>query len=528
LGAGPSDRLEHVFASTSARRLLAAALIAPPSAELLAALGRLDPTQLDAGLQVDLLVAWERAAAWVAACQLPVLALVGDAAYAAAAQAEDGRQSADVPFQAAHAEVGAALRLSPAAAERRLEVARMVSGRLPAVQCALSLGDISYWHAQAIALATEELDDAKARWVAARVLPKARHQTVTDLRRALRREVLAVAPKTAEERHAKAKSERKLDWWDLPDGMAELRLVATAADVKAAFHAADAFAASLPRKDADGTRIPIDARRADAAVALITGASGGAAASRPAAAIQVSTDLATLLGLRDNPGELAGYGPIPASAVRALAADGKWRRLIHEPLTGALLDLGKTSYEPSAALERFIRARDVRCSFPGPGCGQPAHRCELDHTCPYESGAAGRTDRANLGPLCKSHHRLKHETGRGLARDPDTHEATWTSSTAHEYPVPRHDHRITQAPEADVGLPFVPSVNVDHLPEVVDSYLVDPGPDPGDFELTVAEDPCPPDPNWRAEMYYRSPPAPDPGYYGEDPYADNDDAERAA
>jgi hypothetical protein len=234
----------------------------------------------------------------VAACQLPVLALVGGAAHAAAADGLDPRESADMPFRAAHAEVGAALRLSPAGAERRLEMARMISGRLPAVQAALSVGDLSYWHAKAIAGATEDLDDEKARRVAARVLPKARHQTVADLRRALRRAVLAVDPKSADQRHAKAKAERKLDWWDLPDGMAELRLVGAAADVKAAFNAADAFAAAVPKKDADGKRIPIDARRADALVAMVTGGSGGTPGARPATSVQVTVDLATLLGLR--------------------------------------------------------------------------------------------------------------------------------------------------------------------------------------------------------------------------------------
>jgi hypothetical protein len=504
-----------VFDSLSVRALLAAALIAPPSAELLAALGRLDPAKLDAGLQVDLLVAWERAAAWVAACQLPVLALVGDAAHAAAADGLDSRQSLDVPHRAAHAEVGAALRLSPLTAEGRLEIARMISGRLPDVQAALSVGDISYWHARAIAEATEDMDDAKARWVTAQVLPKARHQTVTDLRRALRRAVLAVDPKTADERHAKAKSERSLDWRGLPDGMAELRLTSTAADVKAAFNAADAFAASLSKKDADGKRIPIDARRADALVALVTGASGGSLGKRPVTLVQLTMDLPTLLGLRDNPGEIAGYGPIPASAARVLAADGKWRRLIHEPLTGALLDLGKTSYDPSSALERFIRSRDVRCSFPG--CGQPAHRCDVDHTCPYDCGPAGRTDRANLGALCESHHILKHKAGWALRRDPESHEATWTSPTSHAYLVPHHDYRSIEAPEADVGLRYVPPPDLDHLPQIIDAYFND----PGASGLTLVDDPRPPDPHWRAEIYHRSPPAPDPGFFGEDRYADN-------
>jgi hypothetical protein len=118
-------------------------------------------------------------------------------------------------------------------------------------------------------------------------------------------------------------------------------------------------------------------------------------------------DLATVLGLADNPAELAGYGPIPASAARALAADEKWRRLICDPLTGALIDLGTTVYRPNAELERYRRSRDARCSFPS--CHQPAHRCEVDHTNPYRPGQpATGTDRCNLGCLCEYRHDLKH------------------------------------------------------------------------------------------------------------------------
>jgi len=64
--------------------------------------------------------------------------------------------------------------------------------------------------------------------VADRVLGRAPKQTVTQLRRCLNRAVLAVDPKSAAERARQAHADRKLDWWPLPDGMAELRLIAWA------------------------------------------------------------------------------------------------------------------------------------------------------------------------------------------------------------------------------------------------------------------------------------------------------------
>ena len=412
-----------MFELLSARGLLAAALIAPPSAEPLVALDGLDVGQLDAGLQVDLMVAWERVASWAAARQLPVVAVVGDAAYAAAVESMRGsRESAEMPFRASHAEVGCALRLSERSGEHRLRMARLISVELPAVQSALLSGDISYRHAVAIAETAQELDTPADRaFVAAKVLPKARRQTVSELRRCLRRLLLAVNPKTAAKRHAEALAKRKVEWRVSQDGMGELRLFASAADVKAVFNTIDALARTMPKQTAEGARIPIDARRADALVSMIVGTAGdaasgagpsgsGAAVRRPAASIQVTMDLATVLGFADNPAELAGYGPISASAARALAADGKWRRLICDPLTGALIDLGSTVYRPNAELERFIRSRDARCSFPS--CYQPAHRCEIDHTNPYRPGQPSTgTDRCNLGCLCEYHHDLKHYAG---------------------------------------------------------------------------------------------------------------------
>ena len=432
-----------MFETLSARGVLAAALIAPPSWELLAALDGLDAAKLDAGLQVDLMVAWERAMAWVRGRQLPVIAVVGDAAFVAASESMKGSGcSAEMPFRASHAEIGCALALSERSGEHRLRMAQMISVELPAVQTALLSGDISYQHAVAIAETAQELDDPADRTlIAAAVLTKARRQTVSELRRRLRRLLLAVNPKTAATRHAEAVAKRKVQWWVSQDGMGQLQLTAGAADVNAVFNTLDAVARTMPRKTPDGVRIPIDARRADALIAMIAG-TAGISGARPAASIQVTMDLETVLGLADNPAELAGYGPIPASAARALAADGKWRRLICDPLTGALIDLGTTAYRPNAELERFIRSRDARCSFPS--CYQPAHHCEIDHTNPYrpDQPATG-TDRCNLGCLCEYHHDLKHHAGWNLTRDPDTHTPTWTSTTGHSYTVTHHDHRTT-------------------------------------------------------------------------------------
>ena len=81
--------------------------------------------------------------------------------------------------------------------------------------------------------------------------------------------------------------------------------------------------------------------------------------------ILVTVPAGTLLGLGGEPAHLAGYGPIPDALARELAQDGVWRRVLTDPETGAVLDVGRARHDPPADLERFIRVRDAMCRFPG-------------------------------------------------------------------------------------------------------------------------------------------------------------------
>ncbi len=73
-------------------------------------------------------------------------------------------------------------------------------------------------------------------------------------------------------------------------------------------------------------------------------------------------------------------------------------------------------YRPGAELDRFVRARDRRCRFPG--CRRPVPRGgELDHSRPYPLGL---TSAANLAGYCTGHHRGKHQApGWEHRLDPD-------------------------------------------------------------------------------------------------------------
>lgn len=115
--------------------------------------------------------------------------------------------------------------------------------------------------------------------------------------------------------------------------------------------------------------------------------------------IQVVVPLNTLMG-GAAPAELVGHGPIPADLARALAAGGVWQRLVTDPLSGTLLDVGRTRYRPPVAMADHVRARTAPVAVPRaaagsatstttgpgrPGTGRPARR-----TC---SGSAGPTTR---------------------------------------------------------------------------------------------------------------------------------------
>lgn len=63
------------------------------------------------------------------------------------------------------------------------------------------------------------------------------------------------------------------------------------------------------------------------------------------------------------------------------------------------------AYRPGAALDRYLRARDRRCRFPGCRNRVPVGG-ELDHNVPWLEGA---TSAENLNGFCTSHHRGKHQ-----------------------------------------------------------------------------------------------------------------------
>ncbi|MGH8880302.1 MAG: DUF222 domain-containing protein, partial [Stackebrandtia sp.] len=328
----------------------------------------------------------------------------------------------------ATAELAPVLHLSRGAAGARLDLATRLATRLPDTLAALQSGAIDLPKARAISEATEVLDDPATAAVQARVLPKAPKQTVGELRAALSRAVLAADPGAAERRHRAARGDRRVQLHPHPDGMGALWAMLPADDATAAYTRLDTLAREMPADDPRG----MDARRADILTDLLLGRDIPGE-HQTTVEVQVNLDAATLAGLAQHPGDLAGYGPIPAEMARELAAAAqRWRAALLDEQTGQLTNLS-IAYRPRRLLNLFVQARDRTCCFPG--CRRPARRCDLDHTIPYDQG--GPTVAGNLGPLCRYHHRLKTHSSWSLCQ-PEPGLFLWTSPTGrvHHYRAP--------------------------------------------------------------------------------------------
>lgn len=385
---------------------------------------------LDDAARIDHLVALEAVKSRVDAAQVRLLAALDTADTSAERFVVD--------------DVSIALRMTRITAETRVTQARTIVASLPATLAAVEAGVITLSHATAVCAGAARLPVSEHARLEQLVLPRAATQTRTETVRSVNRAVLRVDPAGAERRHNRARADRSVTKHPEPDGMASLVFRGAATDVATVYARLDAAAHRLPAgasgtggvgAGGTGTADPrtLAQRRADLFVdALLAGLPVGAVPTRAgrAPSAEVVVSLSTLLGFDDEPGDLAGYGPIPAGMARAMATDtdSTWRRIVTDPVTGALLDYGRTTYRPPAGLRHFITARDPVCA--APGCLVPARACDLDHIHPFDDG--GPTAPHNLAPVCGRHHDAKTKRHLSYRRDPDG-TYTWVTHTGHNY-----------------------------------------------------------------------------------------------
>jgi hypothetical protein len=482
-----------------------------PGIETLTQLVEIHPYELSPSGRIDYLAALEKQNGWLQALMQTAFVAIADDQRESLEYGESGVDDEE------REEIAAALRLSPATAQAKMDTARILVNQLPATCAALASGEISVAHATVIARESAPLlrggiDREVIAQIEKSAIANAEFHTPAQVANKIRTAVSRALPTECEESFARAHELRKVSCYPERDGMATVIALLSAPDAQSVLIAIERH---LQRKDrealqssssrnsiatqnstssqtsattqnssvttqnssvtiqnslsrgtdlANSAEIPnpwrVDNRRADAFVEIINEfltsdvldqtATDQAATDqadstnrnlskqkqiknlgRKPVTINVTIDLPTLLNMAENPGQLSGYGPIPASLARELAADGNWKRFITDPTSGELLDIGRKSYRPSQLLVDFLIARDRTCRFPG--CRYPAHRSDIDHVTPWDDG--GKTTPENLGSLCRRHHRLKTHGGWKVTSARDG-SCEWISPNGKHYLVP--------------------------------------------------------------------------------------------
>ena len=426
-------------------------------------------------------------AAIAAAQAAAVRVLAKAAAHAERVTRAKAAREREMALRSIAAEIACATRMSDRTVQRRIDDAGTLVSYYPETMGAWAEGRISQGHVRAVADAGTPLDAGDRALFDQAAVPVCESETPAGAKQLLAMLAEKLNPRTLTERHQDARDTRSVRVGVLADGMAELivilpvalahaihdRLTRQGRVVKDVRERARRDLADMDHANPDGPdRVDADAGiRADtAAAAADTGADAHArehaellasdertldhiradlladmlltgtpdtdlsVTGDPAGAlgairahVQVVIPVLVAAGVSDDPADLVGHGPIDANTARRLVGqESGFDRVLTHPTTGAVLAVDR--YTVTAAMQRYLRARDQRCRFPG--CRTPAIRCDLDHTHDYACG--GKTEDGNLAHLCKRHHPLKHVTPWRVMQQPGG-VLVWTSPLGHTY-----------------------------------------------------------------------------------------------
>lgn len=407
---------------------------------------RIDAASLDSDDQaLELAVLFDRLTAWTQGRQASALAefarrprtLCEDPVVNRAQRAPVGRE---VRGLGAGDEVAAALALSGRSGENRLGLATTLAGAFPATLAALTAGAIDLARAMTLVGEAAACDEEHRALVEAAVLEGGRLGTPSRFGQAGRRAVLRIDPESARRKAecsrngvyvATGPSSGDTSFLDgqLPveDAMA-IRLVLDAA--------ATALSGAGETRTRDQLRVAALAAPFWAALASGVLDSVGGPIHLAVSHGQVPSIDLDVPDVEGEAAELRGYGPVTPGTARAVAARarvGRWPVVRIHHRGGADGDVARAgaerSYRPSARLERYVIDRDQHCRFPG--CTARPAQCDVDHTVAWP---ACPTSAANLGLLCRRHHRVKQEVGfRVVQSAPGVF--LWTFPTGHQHDV---------------------------------------------------------------------------------------------
>ena len=414
---------------TSYPELERAAALPVGAGRLLESLGSIDTATLDAGGQIRLAQQWARIEAVASGRKLTAIA-------AMAGPEPDPAENAGQPGFTDY-EVATALSLGAASAQRLTTAARTLAARMTGALAALCSGELHYLQALRYAEAAENLTDDQCARVEELTLGKAATKTPWELRQLLRKAVVRVGAEDFAKRHEREKKTTHVSTFFDDHGMGELTARMTAVDLHLIEVAVEHWARAAK---AGGDERSLDELRVAALVTFaeryLKGDPVPRSHGRPIT-VNIAMDLPTFLGLTDHPGEILGTGQlIPADALRDLIPQAALRRIITDPMTGHLLDYGRSTYRFPPDLAGYLVAKWVTST--GPGSTVPAERGDIDHGRPWDE--AGDTDRNNGNPCNRRWHRAK-TIGDWTVTDTDD-GWSWRSPLGISYTTSPHDYRL--------------------------------------------------------------------------------------
>jgi hypothetical protein len=385
-------------------------------AAAVAALAEVEPGELPAGVQLDVL-----RQVWPLLCQLDaaVTRLVG-AVHAQGSAAQDGAVSTVAWLRS---------RLHAGGAAPRVQVAKALRD-LPEVAAAFGRGEISFTHARIAAKTARDLDRQVLAGGGDKLLAEqaVEHPLAVFARAALRiRDHFNPAAADRRGRHP------ELDQWLDVDrtfgGAVSVSGMLGPDSGELLLHTLGAYLRPATPDDL----VPATARRAEALMQICRAA--GTAAPQAGGMkpqVTVTIDWDTLRGqtqsLFDTQGAWTGARlgsgtPLHPETARRLACDAG---LVPAVLGAASepLDVGRLHRLVTPAIRRALNLRDGGCRFPG--CDRPVAWCDAHHLVSWVQG--GQTSLTNMILLCRRHHvlvheydwtiRLDHDTGTVTAHDP--------------------------------------------------------------------------------------------------------------
>ncbi|UXN32107.1 HNH endonuclease signature motif containing protein [Glutamicibacter sp. M10] len=304
------------------------------------------------------------------------------------------------------AEASIAIRASEANIRDRLFIAEGLRHLCPETLEELSCGEITTRTAQEIVKQSQDLEPADVRYMQQTLLPIARTAADSAVAHRARKIHERLHPQPIEERHKKGVQDRKVIYWHEPNGMSTLQLHVPAEKALSIINTVNWHASQHDDPDDERTE---QQRRLDIICdALIDGwpaAPGTPLKARVAVTIPA---LEMLANPKRALADLEGYGPIPIGTALRIAQDApSFMKVLTDPWSGAVIDVGREKYRPSKALRDLLRNRDICCRFPG--CNRPAETSEIDHIEAWAAG--GHTSRTNTHLLCKRHQMFKHALG---------------------------------------------------------------------------------------------------------------------